>query len=374
MSVKLYPDHKAILHFHDSLKVFEIDFLDYLMKFLTQEEYGHRRFEIYVKPTLAHSALDFVILEPNHALYVIQTPETADQYHFGNDTLAYLKRNRLYVLSTALYRRIQRTVSDNRLEKTNLLIKQLFYLYDETAMGRMNDELLKENTFLTVKDFQTSSPALKAAFEHQEDADIRLTNAETVEIQQTLNPKTNIKNYITKSLPREYQEFAKSIPQSKQKFKGASGSGKTLLLTKRIINCANRLLEKGKILVIAGDITKVNSLKDLITAEDGRSLQELGIDVSSFQDLIPPKEKYHALFIDDAEYLQPAWFNYLLEHYLVEMTEDNDYEYVVMANEGNLPAVAQIYGPYRTLKYDLRRMHRLLSDSREIFLDILTGG
>src|SRR5699024_5553916 len=162
---------------------------------------------------------------------------------------------------------------------------------------------------------------------------VQLTKVETDEIKQRLNPNTNIENYISKSLPRDYEIYAKSETQAKQKFKGIQGSGKTLLLTKRVINCANRLKENGRILVISGNISKVNDLKNLITAEDGRSLQELGIDISSFQELAPTKKKYQALFIDDAQYLKTSWIDYLLEHYLIEMSEENDYEYIVMADE-----------------------------------------
>src|SRR5699024_2896134 len=115
-------------------------------------------------------------------------------------------------------------------------------------------------------------------------SDVQLTKVETDEIKQRLNPNTNIENYISKSLPRDYEDYVKSQSQAKQKFKGSQGSGKTLLLTKRVINCANRLKEDGRILVISGNISKVNDLKNLITAEDGRSLQELGIDISSFQE------------------------------------------------------------------------------------------
>src|SRR5699024_12873118 len=127
-----------------------------------------------------------------------------------------------------------------------------------------------------------------------------------------------------------------------------------------VINCANRLKENGRILVISGNISKVNDLKNLITAEDGRSLQELGIDISSFQELARANRKYQALFMDAAQYLKTAWIDYLLEHYLIEMTEESNYEYIVMADEAQLPVVPRLFGVYFTLYCDFRRITEML--------------
>ena len=371
MSVELYPDHKAILHFQDSLKVYEIDFLDYLTEFLLRDEYVDRQFEIYVKPTLGHSAFDFIVLEPNQAIYSFQTPENIKQYQMNQEIFDFFMKQRLYTLSPTFQRRIQQTIIEKQQEKKEVVIKQLFYIYEENFLEEIYEEDLEDSILITSKDFQNSTSTLNEIFSVEKDSSIQLTETETEEIKQRLNPNTNIENYISKSLPRDYYVFAKSQSQSKHKFKGAQGSGKTLLLTKRVINCANRLKENERILVISGNISKVNDLKNLITAEDGRSLQELGIDILSFQELAPAKKKYQALFIDDAQYLKSSWIDYLLEHYLVEMTEENDYEYVVMADEAELPAVPKIFGPYRTLKHDLRRINKMLKDSREIFLSIL---
>src|SRR5690625_4484732 len=279
--------------------------------------------------------------------------------------------NRLYTISPALQRMIQQTVHEKQQEKKKFLIKHLFYIYEETLLEDFSKVEIEENILVTADDFQTNTPILEEMFKLQKNSDIRLTESETEEIKQRLNPNTNIENYISKSLPRDYEEYAKSQSQAKQKFKGPKGSGKTLLLTKRVINCANRLKENGRILVISGNVSKVNDLKNLITAEDGRSLQELGIDISSFQELAPANRKYQALFIDDAQYLKTAWIDYLLEHYLIEMTEENNYEYIVMADEAQLPVVPKIFGPYHTLIHDLRRINKMLKDSREIFLSIL---
>lgn len=379
MSVELYPDHKAILHFQDSLKVYEIDFLDYLTKFLSADEYAKRHFDIYVKPTLSHSSFDFIVIEPGRGIYVIQTPETVNQYLLGNETFEYFMKQRLHTLSRSLHRRIQRTVKDNQFEKSAKIIKQFHYIYDEHLLEEIisldvDEDFLEENSkikIVTGEDFEQRSELLLELFKISENSDNRLTVKESRESKETLNPNTNIEDYIPKTLPKDYEEKAQSVSQSKQKFKGPEGSGKTMLLTKRIINCANRIKNSNRILVISGNITKVNDLKDLITAEDGRSLQELGIDISSFQELAAPKKRYQALFIDDAQFIKPDWFEYLIEHYLVDMADDEDYEYVVMADEDNLPVVPKIHGPFRTLKFDFRRIQKMLNDSREIFLDIL---
>ena len=383
MSVELYPDHKAILHFQDSLKVYEIDFLDYLTKFLSADEYAKRHFDIYVKPTLSHSSFDFIVVEPNRRIYIIHTPESMDQYLVGNETFEYFMNQRLHTLSPTLHRRIQRTVKDNQFEKSAQIIKQLYYIYDESLLEdilSLNDDedfekivedKLSKDIIVGGSDFIEHSQMLTDLFEVPKQSDNRLTGKETHEAKQTLNPNTNIVDYIPKTLPKDYEEKAQSVSQSKQKFKGPEGSGKTLLLAKRIINCANRLKNSNRILVISGDITKVNHLKDIITAEDGRSLQELGIDISSFQELAAPKKRYQALFVDDAQFIKSDWFDYLLTHYLIDMTDEEDYEYVVMADEDNLPTIPKIHGPFRTLKFDFRRIQKMLNDSREIFLDIL---
>lgn len=372
LSIKLYPDHKAILHFYDSLKVYEVDFLDYLTKFLSQKAYANRHFDIYVKPTLYHSAFDFIIVEPFHKIYVIQTPQSVNEYLEQKEVANYFYAHRLSTLSPTLSHNIQKSVQADELIK-NALIKQLFYIYDENLLKELFEIKYEEDVLLSANDFEDKTKILNDFFIHEEDASNRLTQSESVEIKNALNPNTNIARYIPKTVPREYLGYTVSRSQAKQKFKGASGSGKTILLAKRVINSSNRLKNNGKVLVISGDISKAPLLKDIITAEAGKSLQELGVDVYSYQELLQPTEKYQALFIDDAHFLKPAWFEDLLENYFVEMTEENDFEYVVMADANHLPKVPKIFGPFITLTFDLRRITKLLNTSRKLFLEILRG-
>lgn len=364
MSVELYPDHKAILNFHDSLKVYEVDFLDYLTEFLTQDRYAHRHFDLYVKPALHHSAFDFIVVEPNHALYIIQAPETTQDYEIVHEAFDYFYYHRLYSLSPTLQRNLRKSA-----RKDTVRIKKMLYLFDPDIKEEFPEDVIK----LTPRDFEENTDFLLDIFDPEENQIFRLTKTESHEIKKALNPNTNIPHYIPKALPRDYQEFARSQAQSKQKFKGKNGSGKTLVLTTRVISCANRLKNDGKILVVTGNPLNLQYLRDLLTAEAGKSLQELGVDVSSYQELGPPTEKYNALFIDDAEYFQPQWFSDLLEHYLDEMTDENDFEYVVMADEEYLPTVPQIFGRFITLPLEIGKVSRLLNVSREIFLDILNN-
>src|SRR5690625_4867445 len=124
MSVELYPDHKAILHFQDSLKVYEIDFLDYLTEFLLHDEYAKRQFEIYVKPTLGHSDFDFILLDQNHAIYTFQTPTNLQQFQINQETFHYNKNQRLYTLRQANQRRIQQNIFEKQQENKEIVIKQ----------------------------------------------------------------------------------------------------------------------------------------------------------------------------------------------------------------------------------------------------------
>lgn len=370
MSIELYPNHKAILHFYDSLKVYEVDFLDYLTKFLAQDAYAGRHFDIYVKPTLHHSAFDFIIVEPNQKIYIIQTPESADEYLEKKEATDFFFDHRLSSLSPTLSRNIQKSAQANTTIKA-AIIKQLFYTFE----NELSEELLKikyeEDVLLSADDFEQQSTILEAFFVHEKETSNRLTHSESREMNTALNPNTNFMEYIPKTLPKEYLEKTISTSQSKQKFKGANGFGKTILLAKRAINCSNRLKQEGKILMISGDISKVEQLKNIVTAESGKSLQELGIVVSSYQQALPPTTMYQALFVDDAHYLKVEWFRDLLENYFVEMTDDTDYEYVVMTDDEYPTKVPQIYGPFVTLKYDLERMTKLLNNSRDIFLDII---
>lgn len=368
LSVKLYPDHKSILHFQNSLKVYEIDFLEYLTAFLSHDQYSQRHFDIYVKPTLHHSAFDFIVVEPHHKMYVIQTPASVEDYQSGIETLDEFYEQRLQTLSPTLNENIQKSARGKDVLK-QALIKQIFYVYDKSSLDTFPDE----EAFITGEDFQENSDLLEEVFEQQENSNFRLTQNESMEIKEVLNPNTNFKQYIPKSLPSDYQDYVKSHSQAKQKFKGPSGFGKTIVLAKRAINCSNRLKDAGRVLVIAGNSENVSLLKDLITAEATRPLQELGIDVYSYQDLKVPMKKYQALFIDDAQHLESVAFRDLLDNYLVEMTEEKDYEYVVMADDASLPKVPQIFGPYRTLQVDLQRMTKMLSDSRDVFLEILNA-
>ena len=363
MSVELYPDHKAILNFHDSLKVYEVDFLDHLTAFLGQDAYADRQFNVYVKPTLHQSTFDFIVVEPNHAVYFIQTPEVANDYEAAQEAFDYFYSHRLHTLSPTLARNLRKSA-----QQDTLRIKKILYLYDETIQEELPEDVMK----LVSVDFDHHSEQLREIFKPEENQTFRLTKTESQEIKQALNPNTNLPHYISKSLPRDYIDCAKSRSQTKQKYKGKSGSGKTLVLAKRVISCANRLTHAGKILVVTANPVNLRYLKDLITAEAGRSLQELGVDVSSYQELGAIKEKYLALFIDDAEYFDEESFHYLLDEYLVEMADTNDFEYVVMADEEYLPKVPQIYGRFITLPLEIGKVSRLLNMSREIFLDILS--
>lgn len=370
MSVELYPDHKAVLHFHHSLKVFEIDFLDYLTAYLTNARYANRHFDIYVKPTLHHSAFDFIIVEPHQAIYTIQTPETLVEYQKGQKTLDYFYKHQIHRLSPTLSENIRRSVQPDEMIK-NALNTPLVYLYDESLVEEFSGEKAKDDVFITGKDFVENTDILEKTFSSRMHSNFKLTPKETYEIRQALNPNTNMKNYIPKSMPRDYYEKIKSKPQVKNKYKGFSGSGKSIVLAKRAINCSNRLKENGRILIISGNSQKTRQLKDLITGEAGKSLQELGMDVASYPELQPPKEKYQALFVDDAHYLQNEWLIDLVKNYLVPMTDENDYELVVMTDSEYLPTVPKVYGPFINLPYDLSKMTKMLNDSRRVFLDIL---
>lgn len=370
VSIELYPDHKAILHFYDSLKVYEVDFLDYLTQFLAQDAYKDRHFDIYVKPTLHHSAFDFIIVEPNQKIYIIQTPESSDEYLNKKDATDYFFEHRLSSLSPTLNRNIQKSVQASNKIK-NALIKQLFYTFEKDLYDELDNIKEEQDVLLSASDFKNTTRILEEFFVHEPDVSNRLTHSESVEINNALNPNSNIQEYIPKTVPKDYLDKTISVSQARQKFKGASGFGKTILLAKRAINCSNRMKQEGKILMIAGDISKVEQLKDIVTAEAGKSLQELGIVVSSYQQARPPRHKFQALFIDDAHFLKTSWFNDLLKNYLVEMRDETDYEYVVMADNQFTTKVPQIYGPFVSLKYDLARMTQLLNNSRDIFLSIL---
>lgn len=347
MSVELYPDHKAILHFHQPLTVLEIDLLSYLTSLLEQEQFAYRQFHLYVKPTLHQSAFDFIIFEPNHALYIIQTPENEEQFLEKQEAL-------------------DQNLNLSRREDAQ--VKTLHYIYNEALYDLLQEE---ESQFISPKDFENNQEKVEEIFAEQDRNAQGLSQKESRHIERLLNPNTNIQDFIPKTVPTRYEKHVKSGSQEKQKFKGGDQVGKTTLLVKRIIRAVRRLDGNGKILVVSGNPNNISHLKDLITAEDGRSLQELGIDVEHNNQLTPPKNKYSALFIDDAGELEAKEIKTLLEDFLVEMSPDNDYEYVVMANENKLPTVPKIMGRFITLAEDPREIDTLLQDSREIFLQIL---
>src|SRR5699024_1297621 len=198
MSVELYPDHKAILHFQDSLKVYEIDFLDYLTEFLLHDEYAKRQFEIYVKPTLGHSAFDFIVLEPNQAIYSFQTPENLEQFQINQETFDYFMSQRLYTLSPAFQRRIQQTIFEKQQEKKEIVIKQLFYVYEESLLEEIYEEGFEDAILITSKDFKEDFSTLNDVFSVPQNSSVQLTDVETEEIKERINPNTNIEHYISK--------------------------------------------------------------------------------------------------------------------------------------------------------------------------------
>src|SRR5699024_9854675 len=145
----------------------------YLTEFLLHDDYAHRHFEIYVKPTLGHSAFDFIVLEPNRAIYIIQTPENFEQFQVGDETFNYFMLQRLYTLSPTFHRRIQQTIQEKQSEKKQFLIKQLFYIYEETYLEKFSTDDLEKNILITSEDFQTYSSTLKSIFSAQESSEDR---------------------------------------------------------------------------------------------------------------------------------------------------------------------------------------------------------
>jgi len=345
MSVELFPDHKAILNFHNSLAVLEIDLLSYLTSFLSGEKYTHRHFNIYVKPTLNQSDFDFIIVEPREMIYIIQTPQDEEDFVHKKEALTPTERN-------------------------SPTIRTLYYIYDTDLFEILSENESESAYFVQPSDFEDDTNILEETFAEKEAENPRLPKNETRNMIRALNPNSNIKNYDSPKLPRQQRQYAKSTTQTKQKFKGGPETNKTSLLVKRVVNCANRLEHAGDILVVAPTPADANHLKDLITAEDGRSLQELGINVASFEQLTPPAQKYNALFIDEAQEFKDSWLVELVEHYLVEMTDENDYEYVVMSDDQNPPKVPQIFGRFITLQGKQRNIP-IDTETVDIYQEIL---
>lgn len=370
MSVELRPNHKAILNYYNSLRVYEIDMLAYLTDFLSQSLYQERHFEIYVKPTLHRTIFDFVIVEPKQAIYLLQTPHSKEEYIHKKENTQHFLETKLHELSPMLKRNLEIMNPSQAEKKRQEVIQTLFYIFEEELYDSLSDE--EKEKVLIAADFSENEEALQELFEVPVDDRFSLTGKESAEIQAALNPNSNLVDYVPKTLSQENQVKAKSVSQAKQKFKGPAASGKTTLLVQRIISCANRLNGKGEILVVPGDYSQVDELKELITAEDGRSLQELGVQILAADDLEVPLEKFSALFVDDAERLNREIFEDLLENYLVEMVGSNDFEYVVMASEEKLPKIPQIFGPYSTIDEHYQEMSNLLAQSRKIFLEILS--
>lgn len=370
MSVELRPNHKAILNYYNSLRVYEIDMLAYLTDFLSQTLYQERHFEIYVKPTLHQTIFDFVIVEPRQAIYLLQTPHSKEEYIHKQENTQHFLETKLHELSPMLERNLNIMNPSQAKKKRQEVIQTLFYIFEEELYDSLADE--EKEKVLIAADFSENEEALRELFKVPADDRFSLTGKETAEIQAALNPNSNLVDYVPKTLSQENQVKAKSVSQAKQKFKGPASSGKTTLLVQRIISCANRLNGKGEILVVPGDYSQVEDLKELITAEDGRSLQELGVQILAADDLEVPLEKFSALFVDDAERLNRTIFEDLLENYLVDTTdESNDFEYVVMASEEKLPKIPQIFGPFSTIDEHYQEMSNLLAQSRKIFLEIL---
>lgn len=370
MSVELRPNHKAILNYYNSLRVYEIDMLAYLTDFLSQTLYQERHFEIYVKPTLHQTIFDFVIVEPRQAIYLLQTPHSKEEYIHKQENTQHFLETKLHELSPMLERNLNIMNPSQAKKKRQEVIQTLFYIFEEELYDSLADE--EKEKVLIAADFSENEEALRELFKVPADDRFSLTGKETAEIQAALNPNSNLVDYVPKTLSQENQVKAKSVSQAKQKFKGPASSGKTTLLVQRIISCANRLNGKGEILVVPGDYSQVEDLKELITAEDGRSLQELGVQILAADDLEVPLEKFSALFVDDAERLNRTIFEDLLENYLVDTDESNDFEYVVMASEEKLPKIPQIFGPFSTIDEHYQEMSNLLAQSRKIFLEILS--
>lgn len=372
MSITLIPDRDGINKFKVPLTKGEESLLKKLEELFESDSYKNRTMEVFVQPNLFMGKPDFVIVEKNSSVWIIEVKDyNPNSYKVEknerNDSWKLSKNNQKipspfqqvksykndlmsFVDPTLENLKNNYTNSDFNKNKYNLLFRTGVYfseyLNDDISMLKSNLNLEENLKMYNFNYILNREDTLDDFFERIYSKKYKLTNDQHIKLHSILNSGEAGKN---RPLPdfddSNYKDACISI-QGRRKIRGAAGSGKTTVLAKRVADCAtNRFKAQEKILVVTYNITICNYVTDKITAEGGKNLNELGVTVRHFHSLYKWKEVgggfeikckkeddyYDAIFIDEGQDFEEAWFRRLINDYL---NKDNlESEYVIFADE-----------------------------------------
>lgn len=357
MSYSIFPSQDEIANFKVKLTTGEEALLSYLKDLFSQADYLNRQFEIHVQCNLFLGKPDFIVIEPNYSMWIIEVKDYRsgaykithaggkDSWQLANQNVSIpspIQQVEAYKRSFFDYAGLAISTDKVDRSKYGLSIRTAVFFYnfqpeDAPALIR-HTKLLFRNDFtgnqLNIK--------VKEFFNQTRETSLRLTLEECKEIKAIINPGENGENKPLPDFTGKYGLLCQSS-ESQKKIKGSAGTGKTSILAKRAVNASKRFPDE-EILVTCFNITMCNYLQDKIVAEGGASINHLGIRVQHFHTLYNWKEisdkkyiidgkkssdQYAALFIDEGQDFEKEWFNRLKTDYL--MKEKG--EFVIFADE-----------------------------------------
>lgn len=357
MACTVFPTLDEIRRFRTPLTQGEDLLLRNLEALFTSENYNTRTFEIYVQPNLFIGKPDFIIIEPNNGMWIIEVKD----YNFENYSISVKDNQDKWLLHdgtriSSPYTQVQ-GYKDKLLEyagpelweskrnrKYGTIIRNAVFFSLFTKEDAKILEEMKYVTTLTNQDFTDVSDKVTKYFSQINAPIYRLNDDEYQEMKAIIDPGENGKNEALPDFTSpKYQSLCESQERS-QKIKGAAGTGKTTVLAKRVINSSKRMENIGEILITCYNITMCNYLRDKIVAEGGgKTLNELGVQIQHYHSLYKwgkkgndyfivekiEDVKYDAVFIDEGQDFEKEWFNRIKNDYLKE----NNKEFVIFADE-----------------------------------------
>lgn len=380
MTYEIYPREDEINRFKVSLTEGEKLLLMHLKQLFSSSKYIHRKLEIHVQPNLFFGKPDFIVIEPENSVWIIEVkdynPESYNINVINEKDVWSLKgttnipspigqvqdyKNKLLQYSgPSLYETYEK--------ENGFGVKYAMRIRTGVFLPFFNRQKLNNKINHTViftkesvqknSDLNNWNNFFKPIFKDE----IKMTNESYKEIRSIVNPGENGKNKPLPAFKGKYKTLAESEPVH-QKVKGLAGTGKTSVLAKRAVACSSRLTEEpGEILVTYFNITMGNYIRDKISAEaNGKTLNELGIQIVHYHSLykwdndfnITEKKFdkiFNAIFIDEAQDFESEWFDNLKKDYLKKHSS----EFVIFADENQ-----NIYDRYTDLDEDenMRNFH-----------------
>lgn len=359
MSYEVFPKADEINRFKVSLTEGEKLLLMHLKQLFSSSKFLQRTFEIHVQPNLFFGKPDFIVIEPENSVWIIEVKDynpNSYNIYIKNDKDFWNLKDTTYIPSPisqvqdykdkllkyagpSLYKTFKKDEYFRIKFAMRIRIGVFFPFFDHEKLSHKIN-----HTFIFTKDSLQKNNGLTDWHEFFKPIykdEIKMGNKSYKEIRSIINPGENGRNRPLPEFIGKYKTLAESKPVH-QKMKGIAGTGKTSVLAKRVIDCSRRLRkESGEILVTYYNITMGNYIRDKIISEgNGKTLNELGVQIVHYHSLYNWDNNFNiigkksdkifkAIFVDEGQDFKSDWFVRIKEDYLSKKLS----EFVIFADQ-----------------------------------------